>query len=420
MSEHQFVVTGMTCGHCVMTVTEAISGVPGVSSVKVDLASGVTVVNGDVDEVAVHAAVAEAGYGRSQERKKRMQTENAEQSEKTNSGAEVDAPGTMRAVLRDRYGSADQLALGAVDIPAIAADEVLIEVVAAGLDRGVWHLMTGRPYLVRLAGFGLTKPKNRVLGSEVAGRVAAVGADVHRFAIGDEVFGIAKGSFAEFAVAEEERLARKPDAVPFEQAAVAPVSGVTALQAITDAGGVETGRSVLVIGASGGVGSFAVQLAKALGATVTGVASASKADLVRDLGADQVVDYLVDDYLDGTVKYDLIIDTGGLNPVRRLRRALEETGTLVIVGGEGGGSLTGGIGRQLWAKMLSPFVSQRLTFFVSAGDYRQIEKLVTFMEDGEVVPAIGGRYRLDEVPTAIADLEAGKTRAKSVIVVEVS
>lgn len=280
--------------------------------------------------------------------------------------------------------------------------------------------MTGRPYLVRLAGFGLTKPKNRVLGSEVAGRVAAVGADVHRFAIGDEVFGIAKGSFAEFAVAEEERLARKPDAVPFEQAAVAPVSGVTALQAITDAGGVETGRSVLVIGASGGVGSFAVQLAKALGATVTGVASASKADLVRDLGADQVVDYLVDDYLDGTVKYDLIIDTGGLNPVRRLRRALEETGTLVIVGGEGGGSLTGGIGRQLWAKMLSPFVSQRLTFFVSAGDYRQIEKLVTFMEDGEVVPAIGGRYRLDEVPTAIADLEAGKTRAKSVIVVEVS
>ena len=410
MSEHRFVVAGMADGHCVMTVTEALSAVPGVSSVKVDLASGVAVIDGDVDEIAVHEAVAEAGYGEVRKRRKAMLTEDTDK-------ARGDGTRTMRAVVRDRYGSAEQLTISTVDIPSIAADEVLIEVVAAGLDRGVWHLMTGRPYLIRL-GYGMTKPKNPVLGFDVSGRVIAVGADVQRFEVGDEVFGIAKGSYAEFAAAKEKKLALKPDTVSFEEVATVAISGATALQAITDVGGIEAGQSILVIGASGGVGSYTVQLAKALGAKVTGVASAAKSDFVRALGADEVVDYVVDDYLDGAVTYDLIIDIGGLNPLSRLRRALKETGTLVIVGGEGGGSLTGGLGRQLWARLLSPFVSQRLTFVVSTEGHRHFEHLSSYIQAREVVPAVGRRYRLDEAPQALADLEEGRTRGKSVIVMD--
>lgn len=324
----------------------------------------------------------------------------------------------MRAVVQDRYGPADALTTSTIERPAIASDEVLIEVAAAGVDRGVWHLVTGRPYLVRLAGYGITKPKNPVPGLDVSGRVVAVGDDVRRFQVGDEVFGIADGAYAEFAAAEEDKLAHKPAGLSFEQAAVAAISGITALQALTDVGEVEAGQSVLVIGASGGVGTYAVQLAKALGATVTGVASAAKADLVRSLGADQVIDYAAEDYLGGEARYDLIVDIGGLNPVTRLRRALEATGTLVIVGGEGGGSVTGGIGRQLRAKLLSPFVPQRLTFFLSAEHHSHMDRLARFIADGDVTPAVGRRYRLEQAPEAIADLEAGRTRGKSVIVVD--
>ncbi len=323
----------------------------------------------------------------------------------------------MRAIVQDRYGSAESLTMSTVDSPDVASDEVLIEVVAAGVDRGVWHLVTGRPYLVRLAGYGVTKPKNPVPGLDVSGRVVAVGDDVRRFQVGDEVFGIASGAYAELAAAKEDKLAHKPTDVSFEQAAVAAISGITALQALTDVGGVQTGQSVLVIGASGGVGTYAVQLAKALGATVTGVASASKGDLVRSLGADEVIDYAAGDYLDGKARYDLIVDIGGLNSVTRLRKALKKTGTLVIVGGEGGGSVTGGIGRQLRAKMLSPFVAQRLTFFLSSEHHSHMERLARFMDEGDVTPAVGRRYRLEEAPEAIADLEAGRTRGKSVIVV---
>lgn len=322
---------------------------------------------------------------------------------------------TMRAVTQDRYGSAEMLEMSDLEIPSIAPDEVLIEVVAAGVDRGVWHLMTGRPYLVRLAGYGVARPKNRVPGLDVSGRVVEVGDEVRRFEVGDEVFGIASGAYAEFAAAKEGKLAHKPSAMSFEQAGVAAISGITALQALIDVGQLEAGREVLVIGASGGVGAYTVQLAKALGATVTGVSSASKADLVRDLGADEVVDYAVDDFLDGSARYDLIVDIGGLNPVKALRRALNDEGTLVIVGGEGGGRVTGGIGRQMRAKFLSPFVSQRLTFFISAENHGHIERLARFMEKGGVVAPVGRRYRLDEVPKAIADLEAGRARGKSVI-----
>jgi NADPH:quinone reductase-like Zn-dependent oxidoreductase len=326
----------------------------------------------------------------------------------------------MRAVVQDQYGSADSLSMTVVDSPDIAPDEVLIEVAAAGVDRGVWHLVTGKPYLVRLAGYGITKPKNRVPGLDVSGRVIAVGGDVRRFQVGDQVFGIANGAYAELAAAKEDKLAHKPENLSFEQAAVAAISGITALQALTDVGGVAAGDSVLVIGASGGVGTYVVQLAKALGTTVTGVASAAKSDLVSSLGADEVIDYAAGDYLGGEVRYDMIIDIGGLNSVSRLRRALKDGGTLVIVGGEGGGSVTGGIGRQIRAKLLSPFVSQRLTFFLSTEHHRYMERLASYMETGEVVPAVGRRYRLEEAGQAIADLEAGRARGKSVIVVEES
>ena len=229
---------------------------------------------------------------------------------------------TMRAVVQDTYGTADVLHLAQVDRPEIAANEVLVSVQAAGLDRGTEHLLPGKPYAMRVMGMGFRKPKNRVPGLDVAGTVAAVGSAVTRFAVGDEVFGISRGSFAEYAVALEDKLAAKPANLTFEQAAVVPVSGLTALQALRDAGRVEAGQRVLVIGASGGVGSYAVQLAKAFGAQVTGVSSTAKTDLVRSLGADHVIDYTTQDFADGTNSYDLIIDTGGNSTIARLRRAL--------------------------------------------------------------------------------------------------
>ena len=324
--------------------------------------------------------------------------------------------GTMRAVVQHAYGI-EALRPAETERPAIAADEVLVKVAAAGLDRGVWHLVTGRPYLVRL-GFGLRRPASPVPGFDVAGRVAAVGSDVDRFRVGDDVFGIARGSFAQYAAAKADKLALRPAGLGVEKAAVATISGITALQALTDVGRVQAGQSVLVIGASGGVGSYAVQLASALGATVTGVSSGSKGALVRSLGADHVLDYAAGAYLDGSTRYDLIIDAGGLNPLRHLRRALTRSGTLVIVGGEGGGRWTGGIGRQIRARLLSPLVSQRLTFFLSAERRDIIERLAVYLASGAVSPAVGRRYQLNEAPAAIADLAAGRARGKSVIVVK--
>jgi NADPH:quinone reductase-like Zn-dependent oxidoreductase len=275
--------------------------------------------------------------------------------------------------------------------------------------------MTGMPYLIRIMGYGLTKPKNPVPGMDVAGRVVEIGRDVTRFAVGDEVFGIGTGTFAEFAVAEESKLVHKPDTVSFEQAAVSTISGITALQALTTVGRLDAGQHVLVIGASGGVGSFTVQLAKALGATVTGVASNAKLDAVRSLGADHVIDYTARQIDDGDQRYDLIIDTGGRNKLSRLRRALTATGTLVIVGGEDGDRLTGGIGRQLRAALLSPFVRQRLTFFVSKESLDYIDPLAAHLADGTISAAIGQRFDLENVPAAIHAMEAGALTTKAVI-----
>jgi NADPH:quinone reductase-like Zn-dependent oxidoreductase len=319
---------------------------------------------------------------------------------------------TMRAVTYDTYGSADVLALSEIARPVPSNDEVLVRVHAAGVERGAWHMMTGLPYLGRLA-FGVRSPRNPVLGIEVAGTVEAVGSAVTRFGVGDEVYGFAKGgSFAEYAVAGEDRLSAKPGNLTFEQAAVVPVSGATALQALTDAGRVEQGQTVLVIGASGGVGSFAVQIAKALGAEVTGVASAAKADLVRSLGADHVLDYARDDYADGGWHHDLVLDIAGNPSLSRLRRALTHTGTAVITGGEEGGSFSGGMNRQLRALALSPFLHQRLTMFLAKQRSSDLERLTALIEAGRVTPSLERTYPLHEAADAMRHLLGGHVRGK--------
>jgi NADPH:quinone reductase-like Zn-dependent oxidoreductase len=330
-------------------------------------------------------------------------------------GSDANSPpaagSTIRAIVQDAYGSAGVLRLARIAAPEIGGNEVLLRVRAAGLDRGTWHLMTGRPYLVRLV-CGIRRPRKQVPGLDVAGTVVAVGPAVTRFSAGDEVFGFAAGSFAEYAVAREDKLARKPASASFEQAAVVPVSAVTALQALTDAGRVRPGQKVLITGASGGVGSYAVQLAKAFGAEVTGVCSTAKLDLVRSLGADHVIDYTRDDFADGAHRYDLIIDIAGNPALSRLRRALTPAGTAVIAGGEEGGSWTGGIGRQLRAVALSPFLRQRLTMVTAKQRATDLDRLTGLIEAGKVTPSIGATYPLDQVPDAMRHLEAGKARGK--------
>jgi NADPH:quinone reductase-like Zn-dependent oxidoreductase len=323
----------------------------------------------------------------------------------------------MRAIVQDAYGSSSVLRLGDIDRPEIAENEVLVDVAAAGMDRGTWHSMAGKPYLMRIMGFGFRRPKNRVPGLDVSGTVVAVGTEVTRFNPGDEVFGMSRGAFAEYAAVLEDKLAPKPANLSFEQAAVVPISAGTAIQGLRDSGRLEAGQAVLVIGASGGVGTYAVQLAKTFGAEVTGVSSPAKVDLVRSIGADHALAYTRDDYLDGSKTYDLILDIGGNNSLFRLRRALTPKGTLVIVGGEEGGSLTGGFGRQLRALVVSMFVSQRLTMLASKERHTDLEALRPFLENGQVTPVIDRTYTLAEVPAAMKHLEAGLVRGKIAITI---
>ncbi len=323
----------------------------------------------------------------------------------------------MKAIVQDTYGSADVLEFRDIDKPGIAGGEVLIRVHAAGLDRGVWHLMTGLAYPIRLAGYGFRAPKTPVPGMDLAGVVAAVGAGVTRFRPGDEVFGSGKGAFAEYARAPEDKLAAKPANLTFEQAAAVAVSGSTALQGLRDHGRVQPGQQVLIIGASGGVGTFAVQLAKAFGAEVTGVCSSTKADLVLSIGADHVIDYARADFADGARHYDVILDIGGNASLARLRRALTPRGTLVIAGGEKGGRWLDGNDRQLRAILLSVFVGQKLTTFVSTQNHQDLIVLAELIESGKVTPVIDRTYPLTEVPQAVRYLEHGHARGKVVITV---
>lgn len=323
---------------------------------------------------------------------------------------------TMRAVVQHRYGSSDVLESATIPRPTPADDEVLVRVHAAGVDRGTWHLMTGLPYLVRLAGFGIRRPKQPVPGLDLAGTVVAVGDDVTGFAPGDEVYGIGMGAFAEYATAKASKLAHRPETLTPEQAATIAVSGTTATQAVLDVGAAEPGQRVLVLGASGGVGSFATQIAHAHGLHVTGVASAAKADHVRRLGADVVLDYATDDFTAGE-PFDLIVDTGGRNPLRRLRRALTPKGTLVVVGGEGGGKITGGFGRSIRAAVMSPFVSQRMVMLMSDEGADRWEPLRELIDAGSIVAPVDRTYELDEAATAIDDLAAGRIRGKAVVTI---
>jgi NADPH:quinone reductase-like Zn-dependent oxidoreductase len=325
------------------------------------------------------------------------------------------AENTMAAIVQDGYGSADVLHRGRIPRPQIGGHEVLLRVHAAGLDRGQWHLMTGRPYVLRLVA-GLRGPRNPVMGLDVAGTVVAAGPAVTRFSAGDEVFGFGRGTFAEYATASEDKLARKPASLSFEQAAVVPVSAVTALLALTDAGRIQSGQKVVVTGASGGVGSYAVQLAAAFGAEVTGVCSTAKADLVRSLGAAYVIDYAQDDFAAGPRRYDLIIDIAGNPSLSRLRRALTPAGTAVLTGGENGGNLTG-MGRPFRAVAMSPLVRQRLTMLIPRQRSADLDRLSSLIEAGTLTPSIGATYPLDQAAEAMRYLEAGKACGKIAITI---
>jgi NADPH:quinone reductase-like Zn-dependent oxidoreductase len=319
----------------------------------------------------------------------------------------------MRAIVQAGYGSVDQWRLTEIPQPAIADSDVLVKVRAAGIDRGTWHALTGLPYLGRLY-FGLRKPKRLVPGFDLAGTVVAIGADVRRFAVGDEVFGIGRGSFAEYVSAREDKLVPTPADLSPERAAVVAVSGLTALQSLRDAGRVQPGHHVLVVGASGGVGTFAVQIARACGAVVTGVCSTAKTDLVASIGADHVIDYTRNDFADGTERYDVILDIGGSTSLSRLRRALKPRGTLVIVGGEDDGRWTG-LSRQLHALVLSPFVRQRLTIRVPKETHADIEELAKLIEAGRLTPVVDKTYKLADAANAMRYLETGQARGKIAI-----
>lgn len=325
------------------------------------------------------------------------------------------ATATMKAVVQDRYGSSETWRLGRMPRPGTTDGQVLVRVAAAGLDRGTEHLMNGLPYAMRL-GFGLRGPRNPVPGRDVAGTVEAVGAGVTRFAVGDEVYGVAPGSFAEYAVAREDKLAHKPVSLSFEQAAVVPISAGTALQALQDAGKVQPAQSVLVLGASGGVGSYAVQLAKAFGAEVSGVCSTEKVEFVASLGADHVIDRTQQDFADGARRYDLILDIAGNPPIRRLRRALVPGGTVVLVGGEDAGRITG-MSRKLRGALVSPFVRERLTLFLAKERAADYERLAGLLDAGTVVPALDRSYPLERAPEAMRLLESGRVRGKVAITV---
>lgn len=325
---------------------------------------------------------------------------------------------TMRAVVASGYGDSEVMSFTRVGIPTLAPREVLVRVRAAGLDRGTWHLMAGKPYLMRVFGFGFFRPKQPVMGRDVAGTVVAVGPQVTRFTLGDEVFGIGEGSFAEQVCVREEKLVKKPAALTFEQAAVLGISGLTALQAV-EAGAVAEGKRVLIIGASGGLGSYAVQIAKLGGAHVTAVCSGAKAGWVRSLGADEVIDYRTEDFAARDERYDAIIDGGGNAPLSRLRRVLAPKAVVVFAGGEGGNALTGGIfGRPLLGALIGLFTGQRFKMLINREHFSLLEKLAGWSETGRLKPALERTVPLEQAQEAMRSMIAGEVRGKIAIVVQ--
>lgn len=324
----------------------------------------------------------------------------------------------MKAIVQDRYGSPDVLELREVDKPAPADHEVLVRVHAAAVNASDWHLMRGDPYLVRLV-YGFSRPKTKIRGTDFAGRVEAVGRDVERFRPGDEVFGEADGTFAQYVCASQDVLEPKPANLTFEQAAAVPLAGNTALMGLRDLGRVQAGQTVLVNGASGGVGTFAVQIAKDFGAQVTGVCSTRNVDLVRSLGADRVIDYTQDDFTRNKLRYDVVFDLVGNRSLTEYRRALTPAGTLVLSGGgvPDGGSLVGPMGLILKGQALSRFVRHRLLVLTAKPSKENLAALRALAESGGVTSVIDRTYPLNEVPEAIRYLEVEHARAKVVITV---
>ncbi|MGW4130243.1 NAD(P)-dependent alcohol dehydrogenase [Amycolatopsis japonica] len=320
----------------------------------------------------------------------------------------------MKAIVQNEYGTTDVLQPADLPEPEAGPDGVVVRVRAAGVDPGVWHLMEGSPYLVRLMGFGVRRPKARVRGMDFAGVVHAVGGEVTRFRPGDEVFGTCQGSFAEYALTTVDSIARKPERLGFDEAAAVPISAFTALQALRDRGRVAPRQKVLIIGAGGGVGTFAVQIAKAFGAEVDGVCGTGKVDLVRSLGAARVFDYTREDFGGG---YDLIVDTAGNRSLTSLRKSLTPRGTLVLVGGETDGKWIGAVGRTLRALVLGPFVKQKLRGLISTENQDDLQTLRALIEAGKVTPVIDRAYSLAEAPEAVRYVRDGHTSGKVVITV---
>lgn len=317
----------------------------------------------------------------------------------------------MKAIVRDRYGGPEVLRLEEIPIPTPADEEVLVRVRAASVNAGDRHMMRGRPFLVRFFEPGLLRPKSPGLGWDLAGTVEAAGPSVTRFAEGDEVFGCAAGAFAEFACVSETKLAPKPPGATFREAAAVPTAALTALQGLRDEGEVRPGMEVLVTGASGGVGSFAVQIARHLGGRVTGVARTEKLDLVRSLGADRVIDYRREDYTGEAARYDLILDAAAYRPLRRVRRALKSDGRYVMIGGP--------VIRMLELMLAAPLArltgGPRMTMMMASVEADDLAFVGGLLRSGEIVPALDRSFPLAQVPEAIRYLEAGRARGKVVV-----
>ena len=321
----------------------------------------------------------------------------------------------MKAIVQDIYGSADVLEFVEVDKPVIGDSDVLVRVHAAGLHIGDWHVMTGLPYILRILGFGLRGPNIRIRGIDVAGTVECVGKSVSEFRAGDAVFGTCEGAFAEYACAPEKNLALKPANLSFQQAAAVPTSAFAALQALCNRGEIRRGQRVLIVGASGGVGIFAVQIAKSYKAHVTGVCSTANIDMARSLGADVIVDYTNGDFTSTTERYDIVLDTGGNRALGDLRRLLNPEGTLVLIGGEGGNWVLGGTSKWLHALVIAPLVGQKLRPLVTLPNKEDLLLIKELIESGKLVPVIDRTYMLKDVPDAFRYLENGSVRGKIVI-----
>jgi NADPH:quinone reductase-like Zn-dependent oxidoreductase len=323
----------------------------------------------------------------------------------------------MKAIVQRVYGSADVLELIDIDMPVVGDNDVLVRVHAAGLHIGDWHVMTGLPYMLRVVGFGLRAPKVRVRGIDVAGTVESVGKDVTELRAGDDVFGTCEGAFAGYACAPESNLALKPANLTPEQAAAVPTSAFAALQALRNRGEIRSGHKVLIVGATGGVGIFAVQIAKSFGAEVTGVCSTTKMDSVRSLGADHAIDYTKEDFTKSDLRYDLILDTGGNRSLSDLRRVLSPSGTLVLIGGEGGNRVLGGTTKWIQALLLSPFVRQHLRPLSTTPNKKDLLLVKDLIEAGKITPVIDRTFALSEVPDAFRYLEKGHGLGKVVVIV---